>query len=460
MSVRDELIRNITSQVNVNIEEVAGVFGVILLIFIMIDWKHNLASFRLLAIAAVVSDFMDLIATYVTFTIDENLFFAHFLVVLLNTLNYSGFGFIAYTLFRYLKAYVRPTRLMHSMTNAVDMIFAVYIMFLGLSVICPRHFIIDYDFITQKFVRTSMSYIIGYGLPLSLVTVTILLLVLYNKEFSNKQKRTIFLGYLLCVVGCVIQMLADARVLVAHGMGVLAVVVLYFSLESPDYKRMAGLLRESREAQDRIKEAQRAREDLFAGMTHEIRTPLNAVLGINQLIEACDKDPTVQVLTRKIKREGESVLTVVTQILNQAKTEDEERHAETGIPQLTDKYILSIDDTPINLKIIEGLLSQTGASITSVRSGKEGLEEMEKAHFDLVVIDHQMPGMDGMATMKRMQESDLKVDTPVIMVTGNDGEEYRKMYREAGFDGYVKKPVKREELFSVINSLIGRGEKS
>ena len=98
MSVRDELIRNITSQVNVNIEEVAGVFGVILLIFIMIDWKHNLASFRLLAIAAVASDFMDLIATYVTFTIDENLFFAHFLVVLLNTLNYSGFGFIAYTL--------------------------------------------------------------------------------------------------------------------------------------------------------------------------------------------------------------------------------------------------------------------------------------------------------------------------------------------------------------------------
>ena len=332
-------------------------------------------------------------------------------------------------------------------------------MFLGLSVICPRHFIIDYDFVTQKFVRTSMSYIIGYGLPLALVTVTILLLVLYNKEFSNKQKRTIFLGYLLIVVGCVIQMLADARVLVAHGMGVLAIVVLYFSLESPDYKRMAGLLRESREAQDRIKEAQKAREDLFAGMTHEIRTPLNAVLGINQLIEAGDKDPTVQVLTRKIEREGESVLTVVTQILNQAKTEDEERHLETGIPQLKDKYILSIDDTPINLKIIEGLLSQTGARITSVRSGKEGLEEMEKAHFDLVVIDHQMPGMDGMSTMKRMQERDLKGDTPVIMVTGNDGEEYRKMYREAGFDGYVKKPVKREELFSVINSLIGRGEK-
>lgn len=458
MTVAQEIIRNVTSQVNVNIAEVASVFGVILIVFIMLDRKHNLRSFRLLAVVAVASDFMDLIATFVTLTIDTSAFGAHFLVILLNTLNYFGFGFIAFTLYKYLKSYVRPSKTLHRINNIVNVIFGVYCVFLVLSIFYPSHFIIDYDFAERHFVRTPWSFIIGYGLPLALVTMSLLILVLYNKEYSNKQKRTLAVSYAIALAGCIIQAFIDARILIAHGTGVLAIVVLYFSLESPDYKRMAALLKESQDAQNRIRDAQKAREDLFAGMTHEIRTPLNAVLGVNQLIAMEDNDPIVQVLTKKIDKEGQSVLTVVNQILNQAKQEDEIRRGDTGIPQLKGKTILSIDDTPINLKIIEGLLDQTGAGIISVRSGKEGLELMGQQHFDLVVIDHQMPGMDGLTTMKKMVEMDLKGDTPVVMVTGNDGEEYRKMYKEAGFDGYVKKPVRREELFAVINAVLGKGD--
>ena len=69
-----------------------------------------------------------------------------------------------------------------------------------------------------------------------------------------------------------------------------------------------------------------------------------------------------------------------------------------------------------------------------------------------------MPGMDGMTLMKKIKESDLRGDSIVIMITGNDGEEYRKMYKEAGFDGYVTKPVRKEDLYSVINSLLNGKE--
>lgn len=458
MSVREEIIHNITSQVNVNIEEVAAVFGVILLVFIMIDRRHNLPSFRLMSVACVASDFMDLTATFVTLTVNGNRPFMHLLVIILNTLNYFGFGFIAYTLFRYLKSYVRPSKVLHTVTNIVNILFGIYIVFMCLNVVYPKHFIIDYDFESAHFCRTAFTYLIGYGLPLILVTASLIIMVLYNREFSDKQKWTIGVGYAIVVAGCVVQVLVDAKVLFAHGTGILAVVILYFSLESPDYKRMAALLNESRDAQNRIKEAQRAREDLFAGMTHEIRTPLNAVLGVNQLIGMEDPDPTVKVLSTKIKREGEQVLRVVNSILDDAKADDEIRRGDTGLPELDGRKVLSIDDTPINLKIIEGLLNQTGAEIVSAHSGREGIEKMQSTHFDLVFIDHQMPVMDGMATMKRMQSMGLTAGTPVIMVTGNDGEEYRRMYMDAGFDGYVKKPVKQEELFAVINDVLGKEE--
>ena len=455
---KEDVFEEVTSRVNMNIEGVAAIFGIILLVFIMIDRKHNLQSFRVLAVTAVVSDIFDLVTTYVTFSVDSELFYSKFIVVLLNTLNYFGFGLLSYVLFRYLKSYFKPNKLIHTMINVADFIFSVYIVFLIISIFWPGHFIIDYDFSTERFVRTPFSYIIGYGIPLFIVTSSIFMMVVFNKDFSSKQKKTIFAGYMVVVIGCLIQACINARVLVAHATGILSFVILYFSLESPDYKRMSALLDESRKAQERIKEAQKAREDLFAGMTHEIRTPLNAVLGINQLIAEEDKDPVVGVLTGKIKREGESVLKVVNRILNQAKTEDQVFHQKTGMPDLSGKHILSIDDTPINLRIIEGLLNHTGASVTSVSGGREGLDLMTREHFDLVLIDHQMPVMDGMATMRRMTESGLAEHTPVIMVTGNDGEEYARMYEKAGFSGYVRKPVKQDELFSVISQAIGGKE--
>lgn len=195
-------------------------------------------------------------------------------------------------------------------------------------------------------------------------------------------------------------------------------------------------------------------------MTHEIRTPLNAVIGIDQLVMMEDSDEVVQVLAGKIKKEGETVLSVVNRILNQAvEAAGSKKNGDfTSVPDLRGKSVLSVDDTPINLKIIEGLLGLSNATLVSVGSGQEALQKLMEQHFDIVLIDHQMPGMDGMTLMKKIKESDLRGDSIVIMITGNDGEEYRKMYKEAGFDGYVTKPVRKEDLYSVINSLLNGKE--
>ena len=149
------------------------------------------------------------------------------------------------------------------------------------------------------------------------------------------------------------------------------------------------------------------------------------MIGIDQLILIEDKDPTVQFLAGKIKKEGETVLSVVNRILNQAveAAGSSKKEGDIAVPALDGKKVLSIDDTPINLKIIEGLLGLTDATVVSVKSGHEGLERMRQEHFDLVLIDHQMPVMDGMTCIQmiRQHEQDgIYVDhVPVIAVSAN-----------------------------------------
>lgn len=454
----EEIISHITAHEKITFGEVAAAFGILLCISVFLDRKNNLRSFRIMCIVTVLSDIVDLVATYVSFTINPALPQAHFVVILLNTLNYCGFGCIAFTLFKYLRSYMRPTAGLHRANEAMNGIFVLYLVLHAVNLFHP--YIIDFDFHKKQFIRTPFSFIIGYGIPLLLVTLTLIMMVLHNREYTKRQQTTLTVSYLIVLAGVLVQAFVNARVLIAHGTGVIAVFIEYFALESPDYRRMSELLKESQEAQQKIREAQRARDDLFAGMTHEIRTPLNAVIGIDQLVMMEDSDEVVQVLAGKIKKEGETVLSVVNRILNQAvEAAGSKKNGDfTSVPDLRGKSVLSVDDTPINLKIIEGLLGLSNATLVSVGSGQEALQKLMEQHFDIVLIDHQMPGMDGMTLMKKIKESDLRGDSIVIMITGNDGEEYRKMYKEAGFDGYVTKPVRKEDLYSVINSLLNGKE--
>ena len=123
----EEILGHITTDVNVNFEEVAATFGAILCVFVLLDRKNNLRSFRVMCIVTVASDFLDIIVTYVSFTINPAFPYAHFWVLLLNTLNYCGFGCIAFALFKYLRSYMRPTQGLHQANILMNTVFAIYL---------------------------------------------------------------------------------------------------------------------------------------------------------------------------------------------------------------------------------------------------------------------------------------------------------------------------------------------
>ena len=110
--------------------------------------------------------------------------------------------------------------------------------------------------------------------------------------------------------------------------------------------------------------------------------------------------------------------------------------------------VLIVDDNEMNLEVESKLLAETGMQITTVTGGREALALCVRKKYDVILMDHLMPGMDGIECLKaiRNQTGGLNRATPIIVLTANAGSENKELYNSSGFDGYLIKPVSGEKL--------------
>ncbi len=111
--------------------------------------------------------------------------------------------------------------------------------------------------------------------------------------------------------------------------------------------------------------------------------------------------------------------------------------------------ILLAEDNPVNQKVAKTMLEKQGFQVIIANNGKEAVELLTKESFDLVLMDVQMPEMDGLEATKKIRELGIKI--PIIALTANAFEEDRKRCLEAGMDEYISKPIKIEELLNIIS---------
>ena len=111
------------------------------------------------------------------------------------------------------------------------------------------------------------------------------------------------------------------------------------------------------------------------------------------------------------------------------------------VPQFIapDADVLVVDDNPMNLTVIKGLLKATKIYVTTAASGEECLEKIKHGDFNVVLLDHMMPGMDGIETMARIKE--IRPDLPVYALTANATAGGDEFYKSKGFNGYLAKPI-------------------
>ncbi len=118
--------------------------------------------------------------------------------------------------------------------------------------------------------------------------------------------------------------------------------------------------------------------------------------------------------------------------------------------------ILVVDDTAINLLVIEQHLNKTRVQVTTCLSGNACLEMVRQERYDVILLDHMMPEMDGIETLKLLKEMEDNrcQDVPVIALTANAIVGVREMYMDKGFDDYLSKPVEGLDLEEMLRRYI------
>ena len=145
----------------------------------------------------------------------------------------------------------------------------------------------------------------------------------------------------------------------------------------------------------------------------------------------------------------------VEQGLKQAKTAQAERmkHGTSFVAPMA--RILVVDDTEMNLKVIVNLLKRTKIRVDTALSGQECLDMVQNVHYDMIFLDHRMPGMDGIETLHRLNAMNhLSQDAPIIALTANAISGAREQYMKAGFNEYLTKPIDSVKLDNILISYL------
>ncbi len=120
-------------------------------------------------------------------------------------------------------------------------------------------------------------------------------------------------------------------------------------------------------------------------------------------------------------------------------------------------HLLLAEDHPTNQLVVKHLLEPLGASVVIANNGREAVDLSEMEAFDLVLMDMQMPVMDGLAAIKAIRQREERLGLPrmpIAMLTANTSEAHRKAALEGGADGFIAKPLTLEALVVGVNALL------
>ncbi|WP_261815969.1 two-component sensor histidine kinase BarA [Vibrio gallicus] len=200
--------------------------------------------------------------------------------------------------------------------------------------------------------------------------------------------------------------------------------------------------------------------------------PINEVYSETELIDFIHKAkavspniilglPSNQLALSEMLMSQHSVTCVIKPLtktkLMQALVHGQELHSAPYIkpePLMLEKLplkIMAVDDNPANLKLIDALLEEHVDSVVTCSNGHDAVAEANKHHFDLILMDIQMPGMDGVAACEAIKNSTLNAQTPVIAVTAHAMTGERDRLLNAGMDDYLTKPIEEPILLNVLN---------
>ena len=119
------------------------------------------------------------------------------------------------------------------------------------------------------------------------------------------------------------------------------------------------------------------------------------------------------------------------------------------------KKILIVDDSPVVLAMLEDALAGMGYAVTAANNGQAGLQQIERAKFDLIITDLSMPVMDGIAFVKAAKQLPNCKFVPVVFLSSEEDEAKIAEAKKAGASTFLRKPFKENQLATILKVVLG-----
>lgn len=252
-------------------------------------------------------------------------------------------------------------------------------------------------------------------------------------------------------------------------------MIMYHKTVLDNNKKEEELLKDNEEAYQKYLDAEwqkkevileiKAKNKFLQKMSHEIRTPITGIVGMNELILRDNKDENIAKYAESINESCKELLLLVDGLLDAKKMEELKRANDKKYENdyETEEYlevdlsglrILSVDDNKINRNVIENYLKNSNCELSSAKDGNEAVQITKNQKFDIILMDHMMPHMDGAeaTTIIRTDENNINHDSIIIALTANAVTGVREDYIMGGFDEYMTKPIKYNDFMLMLES--------
>ena len=118
--------------------------------------------------------------------------------------------------------------------------------------------------------------------------------------------------------------------------------------------------------------------------------------------------------------------------------------------------VLVVEDNALNLKLVRDVLGHAGYRVLEAGDAERGIALARDEMPDLILMDIQLPGIDGVEALRRLRADDVTTSIPVVALTALAMKKDRERFMSAGFDGYLEKPLSVPSLADRVAELIGR----
>ena len=186
---------------------------------------------------------------------------------------------------------------------------------------------------------------------------------------------------------------------------------------------------------------------------HDARNSLNHLFGLVQLLQMMPPSPSFLDRIQEISGILEHCLSLIT-----VSSKTEESTSAQSFPQDPEGssensgHLLVVDDDSANREILSRLLIPLGFTITEAVNGREAVDLLEKQHFDSVLLDIEMPEMNGFEVLSELRERGVLRHTPVIVVTGLQEEQDAVRCIEIGAEDFLSRPIRPALLMARLNA--------